>query len=72
MRATTSEPSTLFAVRMAERWVVCGGALREVALDGSVPCPRDGDVDLERCLECRFLEDSSAGWRRQPCGVTSD
>lgn len=32
-----------------------GPALRRRVIDGRVGCPRLGDVDLERCLECPFL-----------------
>lgn len=61
-------------VPMAERWIVCLGELRGVSASpdgGAVDCPFNGAVPFDRCLDCRLLEDSVAGWRRQPCGTSA-
>jgi hypothetical protein len=75
MRAVERAVPELVPVPMAERWIVCLGALRELTEgdeEARVECPFKGTVPFERCLECHLLEDSSAGWRRQPCGVALD
>jgi hypothetical protein len=50
------------------RWIVCLRATRDV-VDGRVVCPLNGEIAVQRCDSCRFLEDLEADWRRHPCAT---
>jgi hypothetical protein len=55
------------ARRPGASWIVCIRTTREVDDHGMVQCPFAGIVAVQRCGECRFLEDLEADRRLEPC-----
>jgi predicted RNA-binding Zn-ribbon protein involved in translation (DUF1610 family) len=51
-------------------WLVCLSTARDVEL-GRVECPFNGEIDIHRCHECRFLEDIQGDRWRAECEVPS-